>query len=417
MISNTYNSDESFLTDFEISYKRGLDHNFLIIKENNEDNNDYQITMLEENIINGFLRFSKKINDGFLYYCYEISSMQPIKRFFENKTINVSQLIKILNGIVNAFTSAHEYMLDENCITLNPSFIYMNVETYDIGLILIPSLKSTFQKEFTTLAEFILDRVDHQDNNAVIPAYNLFKLIRTDSFTIQSIESIIKTNTNINDTNFYSDLDTPEHSGTQTNHNETPQITSKSSLEDLFEPNIFPEKKNIKTSFFLNLFKKKKDKTKLNASDLFEEEPIPSISSQMNSYTNIDDITHNEVFDNHNDSVIFGKTTLLSETNHTTDDSTHRLIYIESNKEIIYPLNYFPITIGKVSTCVDLVLKDTSVSRMHASIVNENNIISICDLGSTNGTYLNDILLNENQKIELDSGDVIKLGKFELKYY
>ena len=188
-------------------------------------------------------------------------------------------------------------------------------------------------------------------------------------------------------------------------------------MEDIFEPNDFPEKKSIKNTFFSNIFKRKKEKTKPITSDLFEEYPLPSISSQTNTDTNRDIISHQNNLPTPNDSVIFGKTTLLSDTDNITNSSTHKLIYMESNKEITFPLKHFPITIGKVSSCVDLVLKDSSISRMHASIVKENNAISIYDLGSTNGTYLNDILLNENQKIELDSGDVIKLGKFELKYY
>ena len=51
------------------------------------------------------------------------------------------------------------------------------------------------------------------------------------------------------------------------------------------------------------------------------------------------------------------------------------------------------------------------VSRRHAQLVrDENGQILISDLNSSNGTYLNEVLLSPDQLYPLDNGDVLRLG-------
>ncbi len=64
------------------------------------------------------------------------------------------------------------------------------------------------------------------------------------------------------------------------------------------------------------------------------------------------------------------------------------------------------IKLGKVASA-HLRLDDDSVSRMHAIIEVNNDVVSIIDLGSTRGTIVNGKKIN---KATLQSGDVITLG-------
>lgn len=62
---------------------------------------------------------------------------------------------------------------------------------------------------------------------------------------------------------------------------------------------------------------------------------------------------------------------------------------------------------------VDLHLADGSVSRNHAEFVREASGYLIRDLGSTNGTLVNDHRINEQL---LRSGDTIQMGSFIFKF-
>lgn len=65
------------------------------------------------------------------------------------------------------------------------------------------------------------------------------------------------------------------------------------------------------------------------------------------------------------------------------------------------------VTIGRGDAC-DLRLQDTYLSSRHARIANDDGDLSIEDLGSTNGTYVNQELVKG--RVHLERGDVVQVG-------
>ncbi len=77
-----------------------------------------------------------------------------------------------------------------------------------------------------------------------------------------------------------------------------------------------------------------------------------------------------------------------------------------------FNLNLPSIVIGRSSKS-DLQIDQESVSRSHAKIINTGKTIILRDLGSTNGTYVNDELIDE---YVLRDGDFIKIGRTIFKF-
>ncbi|MGH3731905.1 MAG: FHA domain-containing protein [Acidimicrobiales bacterium] len=65
------------------------------------------------------------------------------------------------------------------------------------------------------------------------------------------------------------------------------------------------------------------------------------------------------------------------------------------------------VTIGRSGEC-DLSLQDTYLSSRHARVANDDGDLSIEDLGSTNGTYVNQELVKG--RVHLERGDVVQVG-------
>ncbi|MEB3275156.1 MAG: ATP-binding protein [Prochlorothrix sp.] len=63
-----------------------------------------------------------------------------------------------------------------------------------------------------------------------------------------------------------------------------------------------------------------------------------------------------------------------------------------------------------------IVLGETTVSRYHAQIVREGDCYWISDLGSANGTYLNDKRLSAHELYPLANDDLIRLGTFQIQF-
>ncbi|MGM0501577.1 MAG: FHA domain-containing protein [Bacillota bacterium] len=61
----------------------------------------------------------------------------------------------------------------------------------------------------------------------------------------------------------------------------------------------------------------------------------------------------------------------------------------------------------------EIVIKDKSVSRVHAQLINKKYYYKIRDLSSTNGLYINGELVQEQK---LSAGDKIRLGETILEF-
>jgi diguanylate cyclase (GGDEF)-like protein len=77
-----------------------------------------------------------------------------------------------------------------------------------------------------------------------------------------------------------------------------------------------------------------------------------------------------------------------------------------------YNLNAPSLVIGRSSKC-DIQIDQESISRNHTKIVNTGKSILIRDLGSTNGTYVNDEPIDE---YVMRDGDLIKVGRTIFKF-
>ena len=65
------------------------------------------------------------------------------------------------------------------------------------------------------------------------------------------------------------------------------------------------------------------------------------------------------------------------------------------------------VTIGRSADC-DLQLADTYLSSRHARVANDSGDLTIEDLGSTNGTYVNQELVKG--RVHLERGDIVQVG-------
>lgn len=76
-----------------------------------------------------------------------------------------------------------------------------------------------------------------------------------------------------------------------------------------------------------------------------------------------------------------------------------------------------PCVVGKMPEYVDQVLEDSSISRMHARFaVDQDGKMTVRDLNSTNGTWLNGERLRPNESRTMLRGDRLRLGGIEFVY-
>jgi pSer/pThr/pTyr-binding forkhead associated (FHA) protein len=64
----------------------------------------------------------------------------------------------------------------------------------------------------------------------------------------------------------------------------------------------------------------------------------------------------------------------------------------------------------------DIVLDDWAVSPCHALVLTRVGGLTLIDLRSANGTFVNEMLVAPDQQVFLEDGDLIRIGSLLLRY-
>lgn len=79
-----------------------------------------------------------------------------------------------------------------------------------------------------------------------------------------------------------------------------------------------------------------------------------------------------------------------------------------------FDLSHGTYLIGRGGQC-DIIIIDSESSRKHCELIVENNVVSLRDLDSTNGVYLNGRRITE--PVVINNGDSIRIGSTTLQLY
>ena len=94
----------------------------------------------------------------------------------------------------------------------------------------------------------------------------------------------------------------------------------------------------------------------------------------------------------------------------------YKLYALDKKNKKHIELTHFPYTVGKMAGCVDCVLTDDSVSRIHARFEKVGDVIQLTDMNSTNGTYRNGLRMQPQETVEIEPGDEIRFGNLNYCY-
>lgn len=150
------------------------------------------IGMMTNNEIDGFLPSIYGCMDDISFVKYNISSKISVSQFFSG-TVSKKKLISVLKGILTAFISAEDYMIDVKCIVLDLNYIYVNVSTCHTEVVCVP-LDSSLKKD-TDLKQFFRNLIftlnyDQTENGDYI-AKLINYLNNSASFSVVGFKEVI----------------------------------------------------------------------------------------------------------------------------------------------------------------------------------------------------------------------------------
>lgn len=392
----------------EVSYKRTYKESYLIIT-GTLGSYQYEEMMLKENELKTLLTFYTMDVNGKTQFWYDISSKQSIKDYLEQNPISFELLIRIFAAIMVAFEEVAKYLLRTEHILLSAETIYVSrQEGQEVYLCYYPG----DQDGKCGLSDFmnhIIGVLDYADDDLTRLCYSLYEMTLDEHTTIGDLYEYIQENlpedyiqaSNMprgNSTGDNCALQKEEHIYAEGGEH-IDFVENVATYDDMEEPaeeevaqrefdfggNVLEEIFNRIRSKGLEIYdmimswqKDKKgraeDNKPLENDLIIEPEPVECEPT---------------VFIGAKSNKVYGS-----------------LRYIGNEKESDYIIDSNIFRIG-THGANDACLNSQTVSRHHAKINEIDNHFYIQDLNSTNGTFLNDIMLNYSQSYELNPGDRI----------
>lgn len=173
-------------------YKRDMNHNYLILHgEEVPDTDSYQVRMLVGNGMPSLLKCRLQGIDGNFLIYYDITSKQSVASMYETKKMGLEDLRLIFGGFVQAMEEMAEYLMNPGQLLVQPEYMYLDVEKKKLYFCCMPGKAGDVREDFRVLTEYILPKINHEDGDAVILGYGVYRRALEDTFHLEYVKEEI----------------------------------------------------------------------------------------------------------------------------------------------------------------------------------------------------------------------------------
>ena len=425
-------------------YVRSLNCNYeRILLDKKPEEKRYQYCILNRGGIKGLLPCSLRYINGLAYLYYDISSRQNVTQLYNGRCITRKWMNDFMWSFKQTQQELSRFLLDIGNVLWYPEQIFQDLESNIFSFIYVPYYEG--EESFIKLIEFWVEHIDYDDDVLVDCVYHMYEQLerngavylqarifedvkcleerKADEILNLSSETVhltdeeakdiaSKENENWSDSgkNLSSSSKIPSENCRNQSDDRKDQSTDRKNQSDdrnnqqdngmsqinnlsLAEKNEKEDKTEKKGIF--SIFENRKNRSKK-----LREDYSMTMQQVMSGYAVAEDVAYC--------AEDYGRTVFVEE-NQEDMEKFHGLYTPEGR--LLANIEKSMMSIGKKKEEVDLVLEDTSVSRIHARIMDDKGDIYLEDLNSTNGTFKNGLRMQPYEKRKLETGDEIKCGK------
>lgn len=377
----------------ETEFIRSLQSNYERVHlSDRPDEQRYQYCILTRGGIRGLLPCSLRYINGEAYLYYDITSRQNVAQLYGKQVIDRAWFRDFMWSYEQVCQELGRFLLDEKNILVYPEQIFEDLSNHNFFFLYLP-----YNEEgngFMRFLEFVLEHMDYDDLELVERVYFMYEQyekygdvylqgqIFEDGRSLNEGIEPVKTPDSVmyfeNEGNVESDL-----------------IAGR---EESAIMSVKEEVPKEKRSFFgkFGLKKKKYAEQKQQYRETVMADMAGRAVAEETEYLEED----------------YGRTIYIEQ---KAEEQGVRKLYTPDGR-VVARLEKDVFVIGKQKEEVDLVLEDDTISRLHARICKEEDIIYLEDLNSTNGTFKNGLRLQPYEKRRLEEGDEVRFGKLLFVY-
>lgn len=447
-------------------YKRDMNHNYLILYGEDEINTDsYQVRMLVGNVIPSLLKCRIQGMDGRFLVYFDITSKQALSVLYEEKKMGVEDLRLIFGGFVKAMEDAAEYLMNPGQFIISPEYIYTDIEKQEIYFCMMPGYEKDIKEQFQFLTEYILPKIDHQDQDAVILGYGVYKRAMEDSFHLEHIkEELYKTQGQQGTTTTKAEQMKTESEQRQESEDFNPEEEGFWENEEINQEFVRDGEKSKRLSLpqktgvivlaaillcgiaattlmgylpyletgtilgiiivlvacvmlfvYVSKIKKKpgalrqgREEERDKPKGITGKVPTDQTDQSQNTIQSVVKSTNKPVVESSQLHADYGETVVLSA---GAVSGPASLVSKEPGELATIYINEDLTVIGKLETACDAVISLPTVSRIHAKIKKKEDAYYLTDMNSRNGTAVNGRLLLPDEEYQLEPEDEVDFAQ------
>ena len=401
-----------------VEYKTDLHETYAIADiPQDADPGQYGLLMLEKNRIRGVLPSRQRTEEGRNRLYFDITGKRSLQQEFADKEMELEDMAELIRQILEVLEEIRKYLLTEKTAVFLPQYMYRGMEDGQLYLMLFPWKQEKLRLQ--ELAEFFLEKISHRDEHGVNAAYHFYKQQKEPFFSFSVFLPVIERERVLKQRKLQETSEREEKGKCL----EEIQITAEADV-DPSKPE--EEKKRTPTpgygivsllfgagllaaTMLVPMDRMQTMLCRIGAGGLLLFAFLSMITAwkrgaadrKEESETMLRDEGWEESVSAYDETVFFDHT-----------EEFWKLQYREKGAAKEYILRDFPVTIGKLEG--EIVLKDSSVSRIHCRIEEKGEKKYIRDINSTNGTFLNGLKLHSGEIMEIEKNDEIRVGKVVL---
>lgn len=455
----------------EARYFRDYKHSYMILRCGRQrTETSYQCRLLTSGRIEGILRCTLRHVNGESYFYYDISSRTTLEGLYRGRQMSADQIRELLIQLYGIYCELGDCFMEESRLVLLPEYIYYDMSHKKYVGLYYPDYEA--DKPYEALMDFLLEHLDGRDEKLADCIYTIYERMEDNSFSLQDALQLLgedeeeapggETGQVAAFSPAFTDSEekavtsafAPEAMEEGSVPFEEEKAPSAVKKRNLFYPALsllsilgiagiayiygFYELSEQEVMTLLgcggllvvcllvgvintvrNGVQEINSKQERENAERFlkEEPPFPSEQPPIS----LEEVLSRKMDVGPKAAKKNAAPQMSFQTRETEDyadtvffDSTrtveYKLYALDKKNKKHIELNKFPYTVGKMAGCVDCVLTDDSVSRIHARFEKAGDRILMTDMNSTNGTYRNGLRMQPQETVEIEPGDEIRFG-------
>lgn len=173
----------------QTTYQNDFQHNYLILHPDKEtDMSAYPVRMLLNNDIPPLLSCTIQSVDGQKNFYYDITDKSPLTAFYEKDKLDFDNLRLLFCRFTEAAEQIGSHLLDVNDLVMAPEYVYIDQQNTLLQFCYLPGYGIDVRNQFRSFTEYLLPKIDHKDQDAVVLGYGIYRQSLEENFHLDQVK-------------------------------------------------------------------------------------------------------------------------------------------------------------------------------------------------------------------------------------